>query len=129
MREVYKKVESITDAIVLKHPDLAPAMQKYGSTLECLDDLTRILTMERWPLTLESAEEVAACLKNEDKLKFIALIAEYSKVLVDVKIASWTAKAVYKNYTNRDKVASIRVTNNEAELKEFQEKNNGNRTK
>ncbi|KAH9303290.1 hypothetical protein KI387_014873, partial [Taxus chinensis] len=47
VHEVYKKVESITDAIVLKHPDLAPPAQKYGSSLEFLEDLTCILTMER----------------------------------------------------------------------------------
>ncbi|KAH9308445.1 hypothetical protein KI387_036356, partial [Taxus chinensis] len=52
---------------------------KYGSTLGCLENLTRVLTMERQPLALESAEEVATRLEKEDKLKIVALIAEYSK--------------------------------------------------
>lgn len=85
---VYKKVESINEAILLKHPDLASPMQKYGSALGCLEDLKRVLTMERQPLALESAEEVAAHLEREDKLKIVVLITEYSKVLLDVRATS-----------------------------------------
>ncbi|KAH9297430.1 hypothetical protein KI387_029112, partial [Taxus chinensis] len=59
--------------------------------------------MERQPLALESVEEVAACLEKEDKLKVVALIAEYSKVLVDVKIATQSAKATYDNCADRDR--------------------------
>ncbi|KAH9295867.1 hypothetical protein KI387_039455 [Taxus chinensis] len=127
VHEVYKKVESITDVIVLKHPDLAPPTQKYGSSLECLEDLTRILTMERQPLALESMEEVAAHLEKEEKLKVVAIISKYNKVLADVKIATHTVEATYDSCTDRDKVASILVTTHEVELKEFQEKNKGNR--
>ncbi|KAH9317381.1 hypothetical protein KI387_019150, partial [Taxus chinensis] len=57
----------------------------------------------------------------------VAIMAEYSKVLADVKIVSHTAEATYDNCTDKDKVVSILVTNYEAELKEFQEKNKGNR--
>lgn len=58
-------------------------------------------------------------LEKEDKLKFVVLIAEYSKVLANVKISSQTSEATYENYANKDKVASILVTNDEAKLKEF----------
>ncbi|KAH9303348.1 hypothetical protein KI387_014931, partial [Taxus chinensis] len=57
VREVHEKVESITDAITLNHQDLMPPAQKYGSSLEFLEELTCILTMERKPLASESAEE------------------------------------------------------------------------
>ncbi|KAH9287512.1 hypothetical protein KI387_031629, partial [Taxus chinensis] len=127
VREVHKKVESIIGAIFLKHSDLMPPAQKYGSSLECLDDLTCILTMERQPLALESMEEVAAHMEKEDKLKVVVIMAEYNKFLVDVKIATHTAEAAYDNCADRDKVVGILVTNYEAKLKEFQEKNKGNR--
>ncbi|KAH9313225.1 hypothetical protein KI387_028260, partial [Taxus chinensis] len=90
---VYKKVESINEAIVLKHPDLASPTQKYGSALGCLEDLTRILTMERQLLALESVEEVTTCLEKEDKLNIVALIMKYIKVLSDVRATSRTAEA------------------------------------
>lgn len=47
MHKVYKKLGSITKSIVLKHLELVPPMQKYAYALEFLEDLTRILTMER----------------------------------------------------------------------------------
>ncbi|KAH9297521.1 hypothetical protein KI387_029203, partial [Taxus chinensis] len=100
---------------------------RYASILECLEDLTDVLTMERQPLELESMEEVAARLKEEDRLKVIALISEYSKVLTDGKIASQSTKAAYDTCVDRDKVASSLVTKIKVELKEFQEKNKGNR--
>ncbi|KAH9328390.1 hypothetical protein KI387_000498, partial [Taxus chinensis] len=56
----------------------------------------------------------------------VAIMAEYNKVLADVKIAAHTIEATYDNCADRDKVESILVANYEAELKEFQEKNKGN---
>ncbi|KAH9300090.1 hypothetical protein KI387_011673, partial [Taxus chinensis] len=47
VREVSKKVELISQTIITKHPDLNPPAQKYRSSLECLEDLTWILTIER----------------------------------------------------------------------------------
>ncbi|KAH9320968.1 hypothetical protein KI387_015607, partial [Taxus chinensis] len=66
-------------------------------------------------------------LEKEDKLKVVAIMAEYNKVLADVKIVAHTAEAAYDNCADRDKVVSILVANYEAELKEFQENNKGNR--
>ncbi|KAH9326652.1 hypothetical protein KI387_006830, partial [Taxus chinensis] len=106
---------------------LSSPIQKYGSSLGCLEDLTRVLTMERQPLALGSIEEVVTCLEKEDKLKILALVVEYNKVLADVRDTSQTAKAMYKNYTDIDKVAGTLVTTHEVELNEFQEKNKGNR--
>ncbi|KAH9301251.1 hypothetical protein KI387_012834, partial [Taxus chinensis] len=84
---------------------LTPPTQKYGSSLEFLEDLTCILTMERQPLALESMEEVAAHLEKEDKLKVVAIMAEYSKVLADVNIVAHTTETAYDNYVERDKVS------------------------
>ncbi|KAH9296072.1 hypothetical protein KI387_039660, partial [Taxus chinensis] len=124
--EVYKKIEMITDVIVLKHPDLAPPEKKYESTLQCLEDLTHILTMERWPLTLESVEEALAHQEREEKLKVVEIITRYTKLLTDVKATVQVVEATYDNCTDRDRVASILVATHEVELKEFQEKNKGN---
>ncbi|KAH9310117.1 hypothetical protein KI387_038028, partial [Taxus chinensis] len=74
-----------------------------------------------------STEEVAARLKKEDRLRVVALIAEYSKVLAEVKVTTQSVEATYDTCTDRDKVASTLVTTHEAKLKEFQEKNKGNR--
>ncbi|KAH9326925.1 hypothetical protein KI387_007103, partial [Taxus chinensis] len=41
VREISMKVDMITYAIILKYPDLAPPEKKYGSTLQCLEDLNR----------------------------------------------------------------------------------------
>ncbi|KAH9294146.1 hypothetical protein KI387_040637, partial [Taxus chinensis] len=60
-------------------------------------------------------------------LRVVALIAEYSKVLAEVKVTAQSAEATYDTCTDRDKVASTLVTTLEVELKEFQEKNKGNR--
>ncbi|KAH9298141.1 hypothetical protein KI387_029823, partial [Taxus chinensis] len=92
-------------------------------------DLTQILTMERQPLALELAEEVVVCLEKEDKLKVIALMAKYNKVLTDVRIAAQTMGVAYDHCVDQDKVTSILLTSNETELKEFREKNKGNRVK
>ncbi|KAH9312051.1 hypothetical protein KI387_027086, partial [Taxus chinensis] len=40
VRVVYRNMDSITISIMLKHPNLTPPAQKYGSSLECLEDLT-----------------------------------------------------------------------------------------
>ncbi|KAH9306992.1 hypothetical protein KI387_011396, partial [Taxus chinensis] len=124
-----KKVKLISQAIIMKHPDLNPPAQKYGSSLECLEDLTRILTMERNPLALESAEEAATRLEKEDKLKVIVLIVEYNKVLADIKISTETTTVAYDYCTDQDKVISMMLASDEAELKGFREKNKGNRAK
>ncbi|KAH9313479.1 hypothetical protein KI387_044598, partial [Taxus chinensis] len=109
------------------HPDQAPPAQKYGSSLEFLEDLMCILNMERQPLALESMKEIAACMEKEEKLKVVAIISENNKVFADVKIATDTTEAAYDSCVDRDKVASILVANHEVDLKEFQEKNKGNR--
>ncbi|KAH9313337.1 hypothetical protein KI387_028372, partial [Taxus chinensis] len=72
-------------------------------------------------------EEVAACLEKEDKLKVEEIMAEYNKVLVDIKIVAHTGEAAYDNCADKDKVVSIMVANYEAKIKEFQEKNKRNR--
>ncbi|KAH9288801.1 hypothetical protein KI387_032918, partial [Taxus chinensis] len=77
---------------------LKPPAQKYVSSLKFLEDLTYILSMERKPLALESMEEVAFLLEKEAKLKVVAIMIEYKKVLADVNISSHTAKAAYDNY-------------------------------
>ncbi|KAH9324538.1 hypothetical protein KI387_004716, partial [Taxus chinensis] len=117
---VYKKVESINWAIILKHPDLALPTHKYGYYLGCLEDLTRVLTMEREPPALEFVEEVVTCLEKEDKLKIVALVVEYRKVLTDIRASSQNAEAMYDNCVDRDKVTGALVSTHEAELKEFQ---------
>lgn len=68
---------------------------------------------------MESVEKEVMCLEKEDKLKFLALIEKYNKVLSDVNISSRNAVAAYKNYVDRDKVASMLVTSDEMELKYF----------
>ncbi|KAH9309848.1 hypothetical protein KI387_037759, partial [Taxus chinensis] len=108
------------------HPDLAPHEKKYKSTLQFLEDLTHILTMERRPLTLESAEEVLVCQKKEEKLKVVEIVARYTKLLANVKASTQIVEASYDNYDDRDRVARILVATHEAELKEFYEKNKEN---
>ncbi|KAH9328982.1 hypothetical protein KI387_001090, partial [Taxus chinensis] len=49
------------------------------------------------------------------------------KALVDVKITTQSVEAAYNNCADRDRVASTLVATHEVELKEFQEKNKGNR--
>ncbi|KAH9296517.1 hypothetical protein KI387_040105, partial [Taxus chinensis] len=71
--------------------------------------------------------DVAACLEQEDKLKVIMLIAEYNKVLADVKIAAQTTGVTYDHCADQDKVTSMLLASDEAELKDFREKNKGNR--
>ncbi|KAH9292942.1 hypothetical protein KI387_041873, partial [Taxus chinensis] len=66
-------------------------------------------------------------LKKEDKLKVVAIMVEYSKVLADVNIVAHNIVDTYDNCADKDKVASILVANFEADLKDFQEKNKGNR--
>ncbi|KAH9303474.1 hypothetical protein KI387_015057, partial [Taxus chinensis] len=44
-----------------------------------------------------------------------------------VKSATQVVEATYDNYADRDRVASISVSTHEIELKEFQDKNKGNR--
>ncbi|KAH9294107.1 hypothetical protein KI387_040690, partial [Taxus chinensis] len=85
VREVHKKIEAISDAIILKHPDLAPPEKKYESTMHCLEDLTCILTMEMKPLALESVEEVMVHQKKEEKLKTREILTRYSELLALVK--------------------------------------------
>ncbi|KAH9294687.1 hypothetical protein KI387_038275, partial [Taxus chinensis] len=51
----------------------------------------------------------------------------YSQVLVEVKVAAQSTEATYDTCADRDKVASSLVTTLKVELKEFQEKNKGNR--
>ncbi|KAH9298305.1 hypothetical protein KI387_029987, partial [Taxus chinensis] len=67
--------------------------------------------------------EVAARLEKEDKFKFVTLVAEYNKVLVDVKIATQTMGVTYDHCADQDKVTSMVLSSNEAELKDFREKN------
>ncbi|KAH9327020.1 hypothetical protein KI387_007198, partial [Taxus chinensis] len=63
----------------------------------------------------------------EDKLKVITLVAEYNKVLADVKVAAQTTGVAYDHCMDQDKVTSMLLANDEAELKDFREKNKGNR--
>ncbi|KAH9296513.1 hypothetical protein KI387_040101, partial [Taxus chinensis] len=79
------------------------------------------------PLALESAEEVAAHLEKEDKLKVIMLVAEYNKVLTDVRAAAQIMGVTYDHCVNQEKVTSILLASDEAKLKDFREKNKGNR--
>ncbi|KAH9331913.1 hypothetical protein KI387_004021, partial [Taxus chinensis] len=82
------------------------------------------------PLALELEEDVAVqCLEQEDKLKFIVLIAEYNKVYPDVKIATQTTGVAYNHCADQDKVTSMLLSSDEAELKDFREKNKGNRSR
>ncbi|KAH9331749.1 hypothetical protein KI387_003857, partial [Taxus chinensis] len=71
--------------------------------------------------------DVAARLEQEDKLKFIVLIDEYNKVLADVKIATQTTGAAYDHCADQDKVTSMLLASDEVEVKDFKEKNKGNR--
>lgn len=72
-------------------------------------------------MALESAEEVAAHLKEEDKLRVVALVAKYNKVLIEVKVTAQSNEATYDTCAEKDKVVSTLVTTHEVELKEFQE--------
>ncbi|KAH9317049.1 hypothetical protein KI387_018818, partial [Taxus chinensis] len=51
----------------------------------------------------------------------------YNKILADVKFIVQVAETVYDNCADRDRVESILVATYETELKEFLEKNKGNR--
>ncbi|KAH9313232.1 hypothetical protein KI387_028267, partial [Taxus chinensis] len=70
-------------AIFLKHPNLVPPEQMYESTLQFLEDLTRILMMERLPLTLDSVEEEKACQEKEEKMKVVEIVAQYTKLIIE----------------------------------------------
>ncbi|KAH9295958.1 hypothetical protein KI387_039546, partial [Taxus chinensis] len=85
-----------------------------------LEDLTRRLTMERQPLTLESAEEVMVHEKEKEKLKIGEKINRYSKLITLVKTMAHMAEAVYDNYGNRDRVKNILISTHEMDLNEFQ---------
>ncbi|KAH9287535.1 hypothetical protein KI387_031652, partial [Taxus chinensis] len=71
--------------------------------------------------------EVAVCLEKEDKLNFVTLVDEYNKVLTDVRSDTQTVGVTYNHCVDQEKVKSILLASNEAELKELREKNKGNR--
>ncbi|KAH9305723.1 hypothetical protein KI387_010127, partial [Taxus chinensis] len=50
-----------------------------------------------------SAEEMAACLNEEDRLKVVALVSEYSQVLAEAKFTAQSVDATYDTCTDRDK--------------------------
>lgn len=125
--EVYKKIEIITNVIILKQLDLNPPEQKIESTLWFLEDSTHILTMERWPLALESSKEALECWEKEEKKKVVEIVTWYTKLLSIVKAAGKIAEATYDNFTDRYRVTRILVATHEVDLKEFQEKNKGNK--
>lgn len=78
--------------------------------------MTQILTIERQPLALVLVEEVATCMEKEDNLKVIAIVAEYNKVLADVRTTTQTAGVAYDHCIDQDKVTSILLASNEVEL-------------
>ncbi|KAH9307541.1 hypothetical protein KI387_035452, partial [Taxus chinensis] len=63
-----------------------------------------------------------------DKLKVITLIAEYNRVLADVRVAAETTRVTYDHCVDQDKVTGMLLADNEANLKDFREKNKGNRS-
>ncbi|KAH9303770.1 hypothetical protein KI387_008174, partial [Taxus chinensis] len=75
-----------------------------------------------------SIEEVAANLKEEDRLKVVVLITKYSQVLAKVKVTTQSAEATYDTCVDRDKVASSLVATLKVEMNNFQEKKKGKRS-
>ncbi|KAH9324491.1 hypothetical protein KI387_004669, partial [Taxus chinensis] len=57
----------------------------------------------------------------------VALMAEYNKVLADIRVAAQTMGVAYDHYMDQDKVKIILLASDEVELKDFREKNKGNR--
>ncbi|KAH9306662.1 hypothetical protein KI387_011066 [Taxus chinensis] len=97
VREVSKKVEMITSAICLKHPKLTPPTQKYESSLQYLEDLTHVLTIERRRLTYADHTASGRCLYNIENYILENVLPYYGNTHTDDSfVGHRTSKMVHE---------------------------------